>query len=267
MILIGRNEERSKMMKLVPDTNVMVTTEEHDIISHEKAYVRMQAGCVWVYLLEDGARVGVAFMGPSRFAVDAIAETDVGAMGESVVGTLDGVQFYVGNHSLEDTSGPATSSHLGAQGFNSAESLVSAVKVAIEDQLNGHKNKTKIDKKPTSKIFLGRDADKKSVVLVIDGKGLVFTHGKTAFVLGDNNMVSVSKSGVAITNREGKNLIVGKGGIVGLDNFLDIGPIVTRSVSDAMKGLKSLKSMKSMKRSMRGFPYTWDDVDDFDWED
>ena len=255
------------MKRLVPDRNVMVTTEEHDIISHEKAYVRMEAGCVWVYLLDDGARVGLAFVGPSRFAVDAIAETDVGAMGESVVGTLDGVQFYIGNHALEEFSGPATSTHLGALGFNSPESLVSAVKAAIEDQLNGDKHKTKIDKKQKSRIFLGRDLGKKSVVLVIDDKGLVFTHGRTAFVLGDDNMVSVSKSGVAITNRDGKNLIVGKGGIVGLDNFLDIGPIVTRSVSDAMKGLKSLKSMKSMKRSMRGFPYAWDDVDDFDWED
>jgi hypothetical protein len=86
-------------------------------------------------------------------------------------------------------------------------------------------------------------------------------------VLGDDNLVSVSKSGVVVSNREGKQVIVGKSGVVGLDNFLDIGPIVTRSVSSAMRGLKGLKSLKSMKHTMRGFPYAWDNVDDFDWED
>ncbi|MFX1485149.1 MAG: hypothetical protein ACFFCP_18365, partial [Promethearchaeota archaeon] len=72
---------------------------------------------------------------------------------------------------------------------------------------------------------------------------------------------------VVVSNSDGKQIIVGKNSIVGLDNFLDIGPIVTRSVAGAMKGLRGLKSLKSMKHSMRGFPYTWDNVDDFDWKD
>jgi hypothetical protein len=98
-------------------------------------------------------------------------------------------------------------------------------------------------------------------------KGLVFTYGKSVFVLGDDNLVSVSKSGVVVSSKEGKQIIVGKGGVSGLDNFLDIGPIITQSVTSAMRGLKGLKSLKSMKHSMRGFPYAWENVDDFDWED
>ena len=78
-------------------------------------------------------------------------------------------------------------------------------------------------------------------------------------------MVSVSKSGVVITNRDGKQLIVGKGSIVGLDNLLDIGPIVTKSVAGAMRGLKGLKSMKPMIHSMGCSPY--ENVDDLDWKD
>ncbi|MBE0525400.1 MAG: hypothetical protein IH631_00555, partial [Candidatus Thorarchaeota archaeon] len=80
-----------------------------------------------------------------------------------------------------------------------------------------------------------------------------------------DNMVSVSKSGVVITNKDGKQLIVGKGGIRGLDSYVDIGPIVTRSVAGAMKGLKGLKSLKPMMQSMSSFPY--ENVDDFDWKD
>ena len=48
------------MKNLKPDTNVMVVTQEYEIISHEKAYVKMDAGCVWVSLLDDDTKVGLA---------------------------------------------------------------------------------------------------------------------------------------------------------------------------------------------------------------
>jgi hypothetical protein len=254
------------MRKLIPDNNVMTITEDYDLISHEKAFVKMEAGCVWVYLLEDGVRVGAAFAGPSRFAVDAIAETKVGAMGESVTGSLTGVQLYIGAVPLENISKNAAGSDLQKQGFQDTQSFTSDVELAIKDQLNGDHVKTRIDQKEPAQIFLGRDSEKTKLVLVLSKKrGLVFTHGKQVFVLGDDNMVSVSKSGVVVTGKNGKQIVVGKGGIHGLDSFMDIGPIVTESVTEAMKSLKGLKSLKSMKQTMKGFPY--DNVDDFDWED
>jgi hypothetical protein len=256
------------MKRITPDSNVMVTTQEIDIISHEKAYVRMSAGCVWSYLLEDGVRVGVAFAGPSRFAVDAIAETDMGAMGESITGDLAGVQLFIGASSLENISKNAEVSDTREQGFNDAEAFTKAIETTIHDHLNGDNKKTKIDRKKDSKIFFGIDSNRKKLLIVLsEEKGLVFTYGKSVFVLGDDNLVSVSKSGVVVSSKDGRQLIVGKSGIIGTDNFLDIGPIVTRSVTSAMRGLKGLKSLKSMKHSMRGFPYAWDNVDDFDWED
>ena len=256
------------MKRITPDNSVMVTTQEIDIISHEKAYVRMSAGCVWSYLLQDGVRVGVAFAGPSRFAVDAIAETDMGAMGESITGNLSGVQLFIGPSSLENISKNAERSDTQNQGYQDSEAFTKAIETTILDHLNGDNKKTKIDSKKDSKIFFGTDSNNKKLLLVLsEEKGLVFTYNKTVFVLGDDNLVSVSKSGVVVSNREGKQIIVGKSGVVGLDNFLDIGPIITHSVSSAMRGLKGLKSLKSMKHTMRGFPYAWDNVDDFDWED
>ncbi len=254
------------MKNLRPDTTVMVINEEHEIISHEKAFVKMEAGCVWVYLLENDKRVGIAFAGPSRFAVDAIAETDLGAMGESVTGTLDRIQLFIGPSSLENISKSAGSSDLQNHGIQDIGAFTDEIENTVKGQLNGGDHKTSIDSKTESKIFFGTDSEKTKVLLVLSEKtGLVFTYGKLVYVLGDDNMVSVSKSGVVITNRDGKQIIVGKGGIVGIDSFLDIGSLVTESVAGAMKGLKGLKSMKSMKRSMKGFPY--EDVDDFDWDD
>lgn len=254
------------MRKLTIDTNIMATTENHELISHEKAFVKMEAGCVWVYLLEDDIRVGAAFVGPSQFAVDAIAETRVGAMGESISGSLQGAQFYIGVVALENISKRADESDLRNQGFQNTQSFISEIESAMKDQLNGDHSQTKIDQSEPSQIFLGRDSKGTKLVLVLSEKrGLVFTHGKQVFVLGDDNLVSVSKSGVVVTGKNGKQIIVGKGGIHGLDGFMDIGQIVTESVTEAMKGLKGLKSLKSMKQTMKGFPY--DNVDDFDWED
>jgi len=254
------------MKNLKPDTKAMVITQEHEIISHEKAFVKMEAGCVWVYLLENDKRVGVAYAGPSRFAVDAIAETDMGAMGESVTDTLDGIQLFIGPSSLENISKSAESSDLQNQGFQDIGAFTEDIEVTIKDHWNGDDKKTSIDSKEESKIFLGRDSEKTKVLLVLsEEKGLVFTHGKIVYVLGDDNMVSVSKSGVVITNSDGRQIIVGKGGIVGLDSFLDIGPIVTKSVSGAMRSLKGLKSMRPMVHSMGCSPY--ENVDDFDWTD
>lgn len=254
------------MKNLKPDSEIMISTQEYELISHDKAYVKMDAGCLWVYLLEDDKRVGVAFIGPSSFAVDAIAETKMGAMGESVNGELSGVQLYIGASSLENISQPASSSDLQIKGFTNSESFISAIESTISDHLNGDDKTSHIDKKESSQIFFGKDSNGTKILIVLsEKKGLVFIYGKHVFVVDDDNLVSVSKKGVAVTNSDGKQIIIGKGGVHGLDDIVDIGQIVTDSVTSAMKGLQGLKSLKSMKRTMRDYRY--DNVDDFDWED
>ncbi|MHA2047470.1 MAG: hypothetical protein ACXAAO_03525 [Candidatus Thorarchaeota archaeon] len=257
------------MKKFTPESNVMVTTKEIAIISHEKAYVKMDAGCVWSYLLEDGVRVGVAYSGPSRFAVDAIAETKMGAMGESVSGALVGVQLFLGTTSLENISKSADISDLQKRDYNTSDAFTKAVESTIDDLMHGKDSKTNFDNKKETWIFFGKDTTEKKILLVLsEKKGLVFIYGKMVHVVGEDNLVSVSKSGVVVSNRDGKQLIVSNDGISGLDSFVDIGPIVTGAVSGAMRGLKGLKGLKSMKHMRQyggGSPY--ESVDNFDWDD
>ena len=256
------------MNRFTPDSEVMVTTQEIEIISHEKAYVKLDAGCVWSYILEDGVRIGVAFSGPSRFAVDAIAETEMGAMGKSVTGTFKGVQLFIGPASLENISKNADITDLEDLQYSNSAAFTTAVMSTIEDLVNGRDSKTNFDKKEDSWVFFGKDDSEKKVLLVMsEKKGLVFIYGKMVHVVGGDNLVSVSEAGVVISNSDGKQLIVNKDGIVGMDHFVDIEPIVSKSVAGAMRGLKGLKGLKSIKT---WHPYTrgvYDSVDDFDWED
>ena len=252
------------MKNLIPDTDVMIVNQEYDIISHEKAFVKMEAGCVWVYLLEDDKRVGIAYGGPSRFAVDAIAETDMGAIGESVADSLDGISLFIGSTSLENISRNASSSDLQTAGFNDASAFTNAIEATMKEHFQGENKQTKIDNKKDAKIFFGTDSEKTKILLVLSKKkGLVFTYGKGVYVVGDDNMVSVNKSGVVITGKDGKQLVVNKSGIRGLD--LDLDAIVTRSFGSAMRGMKGLKAMKPIMRTASSYPY--ENVDDFDWKD
>jgi hypothetical protein len=187
-------------------------------------------------------------------------------MGESIKGALVGMQLYVGTSSLESISRSADVTDLQNRGFDDAKMFAEEVKSTIKARINGDHGKIRLDSKEQSELLFGLDSSETKLLLVLNRKNnLVFTYGKQVFVLNDDNVVSVNKSGVVISGEDGKQIVVGKDGIYGPDGPLDIGPIVTESVTEAMKGLKGLKSLKSMKKTMREFPYV--NVDDFDWDD
>ncbi|MFX1560629.1 MAG: hypothetical protein ACFFBL_08565, partial [Promethearchaeota archaeon] len=176
--------------------------------------------------------------------------------------------LFIGASSLENISKGADVSDLQNIEYSSADAFTKDVESTIEDFVNGKDTQTRIDNKNDAWIFFGKDSEKKKIILVLsEVKGLVFIYDKMVYVVGDDNFVSVSKSGLMVSCSDGKQIVVGKDGILGTDNFLDIGPIVTKSVAGALKGLRGLKSLKSMKHTMRGIPYAWDNVDDFDWVD
>ncbi len=86
------------------------------------------------------------------------------------------------------------------------------------------------------------------------------------FVVGDNEMVSVDKSGVRIKGKHGKALSVTKDGISGLEGLENLGETIAEAVSSAMSGFASIKPFKMVK-AVRSIPHAWDNVDDFDWDD
>ena len=89
------------MKNLKTDGPVMFTEGSHELISTDKALLTLTEGVAWVRVVNNGDRVGIAFAGPSRLAVDAIAETDAGAVGRSVVTRLEGMQLFLGETQIE----------------------------------------------------------------------------------------------------------------------------------------------------------------------
>jgi hypothetical protein len=254
------------MKNLKSEGTVRITEGSHELISTDKALLTLTEGVAWVRVVNNGDRVGIAFAGPSRLAVDAIAETDAGAVGKSVVTRLEGMQLYLGETQIERLSREATASDLAPLGYDGSDEFLIEVDSLIKDKVNGD-SKINIENQE-SNVLIGAGEAKKSIVLVVGDRknDLVFTYGNNVFVVGDNEMVSVDKSGVRIKGKHGKTLSVTKDGISGIEGLENLGETIAEAVSSAMSGLASIKPFKSLK-AVRSIPHAWDNVDDFDWDD
>ncbi|MHA1926810.1 MAG: hypothetical protein ACXABV_09310 [Candidatus Thorarchaeota archaeon] len=254
------------MKNLKSEGAVMITEGSHELISTDKVLLTLTEGVAWVHVVNNGDRVGIAFAGPSRLAVDAIAETDAGAVGKSVVTRLEGMQLYLGEMQIERLSREATAAELSTLGYGDLDQFQNDVDSLIKEKVNGN-SKINIENHE-SKVLIGTGEEGKSIVLVLGQRknDLVFTNGKNVFVVGDNEMVSVDKSGVRIKGKHGKTLSVTKDGINGLEGLENLGETIAEAVSSAMSSLASIKPFKSVK-AVRSIPHAWDNVDDFDWDD
>ncbi|MGY5852075.1 MAG: hypothetical protein RTU92_00750 [Candidatus Thorarchaeota archaeon] len=267
------------MKDITLDNQVWIVRGTSHLFSGDKVIVEVQSGCVWVRLLQDEVPVGLAFVGPSRFVVDAIAETKEGAIGESVTRTLQGVQVYLGKAELEKISDRTSEAALKELGFDDEKSLLDSVNARISD-MRSNNRKIDIDDKGGD-ILLGIDQDEKDVIIVSKGKELVFVHDKQVAVLGGDNLVRVDKEGIAVGSKDGRTLTITRDGIRGLDEVVDIAPIVRGAMLSAMSGLRGLKSLKRLKKAKHvsghyghrhyygpGYRYgAYESVDDFDWDD
>jgi hypothetical protein len=242
----------------------MLTTDLIQLISADKALVEMERGCAWVNLESDGERVGFAFTGPSRYAVDAIAETEKGAIGESWSGYLSGVQIFLGTSEIERYSSEASDAELESHGFSESAQFLEKVEAAIHDKVNGNSSKVKIDE---GQVLVGSDINKKSVILAVNNGKIAFVHGKNVFALSDDNVVSVTKKGVAVTGDHGRPIVISKDGIEGLDELRHIGPTIQSAVRTALRALPIIKPLRPFKATRKSIPYAYDNVDEFDWDD
>jgi len=252
------------MEEMRTEGRVMIATTPYKLVSHDKAVVDLETGCAWVYLVQGEKNVGIAFAGPSRFAVDAITETEMGAMGQSVTTILDGVQLFLGETTIEAVSREAEDSDMRDLSFDGTTGFFDAVNTAVKDKVNGQGETHFVQSK--GNVLLGTDIHSKSIVLVIEGKDLVFVYDENVFSVGQKETVHVDKSGVRIGQREGKALMISKDGIEGLEGLEHVGSIVEAAVSGALSGLSAIKPWKSLK-AVRRVPYAWDNVDEFDWDD
>lgn len=240
-------------------TNVIETT--HDLISKEKCLVTLGSGCICSRLLDDGEPIGLVFSDPAEFAVDAIAETDRGAVGESITGSFKGMQVYFGPVEIDDISRVAHDTDFQQTEYTNNQEFLEAARSKLDDL-----GATKDERRGTldeEGVIIGTDQEDEKIVLVAKDPEIVLVRGKSVFVVKENRLVSVEKSGVTATEPSGKTITIGKNGIGGIDipGTKGLGQSISNIVGKSMMGLKGLKGLKSLKKLRSS------DIDDLDWED
>lgn len=249
----------------------MKLRDEFRLMDTEKVLVTLRPGVVWSYLKQEDRTIGIAFHGSSRFAVDAIVETEYGATGDSVAAELEGVQLFFGLPDIEAVSDIAEDYDLTDYGYSS----IGDFHRAIEKKLDGHRKgrDSKYDIEGNAGILLGEDEHHKKVILVVKDDSTVFTYDKRVFVIGSDNMVSVDGSRISIGGSDRETLIIDKHGIKGLEELNAIGPAISRAMSSVARSIpKVTKDLKHMVkfdvRPHRASAYgVYDNVDEFDWPD
>ncbi len=263
-------------MKLVVDDRIKKTREEFKLIDSEKALVTIRPETLWAFVKQGEDNVGVAFHGSAKFAIDAIVETESGAYGEAISGELDGIQLYLGAHEFERVSEEAADSDLDNYGYPSNFAFRNAAEEKLD--FNSKTHKDKIDIRGDGGILIGDDKHDTKIVLVASHDNTVFTYGKRVFVLNDDKMVSVTKDRIAIGGGGKRTIVIDEDGLQGLEELKNLGPTIGRAVSSAMRGIsqatrhigRDLRSIDDTHRYHRPrySKYgTWDNVDEFDWDD
>ncbi len=241
------------MARLEIDERVMVTTEPYLPISTDKAIIEMDLGCVWSYVTLDDRRVGIVFAGPARFVVDAIAETRAGAVGKSESGDLKGVQLLFYKPDIEGHSKTAEDEDLSGAGFRGKDEFL-----AEAAPLLGQHDQESVNFEPDGKILIGRDESETKIVLVVKEDELVLTYGKRVYVVSENKMVSVGDEGVSVRGSNGKEILLTKKGIKGLEELENLGERIGGQVERAVN--------RSMKKFKRFNSRVSEDDDFYNWE-
>ncbi len=259
-------------MNITVDDRLMKLTKEFRLIDTKKAFVTLGMGTVWAPLKESDKTIGAAFHGPSRFAVDAIVESDYGVTGESIAAELNGIQLYFGSSDLTGPSQPVTEDDLLELGYPSSVSFCESVRTKIDGAPS--RNDKRFDIEGDADILIGEDESRKKVMLVVKNNSTVFTHDKKVFVTDDDGKsVFVQGSRISIGDSDGQTLIIDEDRLRGFEVLNRLGPTIARTVSSVMRNIP--KITRHIGEQMRATRWhqdfdiygSYDNVDEFDWPD
>ncbi|MBC8498182.1 hypothetical protein ISS40_01340 [Candidatus Bathyarchaeota archaeon] len=227
------------MIEVNPHAGVKVVVDPIEVISTEKVLVKVQPGCLWTELMQDGRHVGAVIQGPAEYAFDAIAETEEGALGKSFRGDMGGFKIYVGGTDLQGSSRAASHEEFLTRDFSSAEDFIEGVCGALGlHNLHNDSNVSSSGGLGEGVVIWSDDGVKKNVITA-KGGSQVLVKDKTVYTLSDESYVMVDDGRVSIRGPGGKRLVIDEGGIIEPEELRNLGPRIAKEVADSLKDLKS----------------------------
>ena len=226
------------MIEVNSHAEVKVVEAPIEVISTEKVLVKVQSGCLWTELVQDGRRIGAVIHGPAEYAFDAIAETEEGALGKSFRGDMGGFKIYVGGTGLHGSSREASHEELLTRDFSSSEAFIEGAGGALGLHNMHHDSDIKSSGSPGEGVVIWSDDGVKKNVITANWDSLVLVKDKTVYTLSDESYVMVENGKVSIRGPRGRRLVIDEGGIRQPEELRDLGPRIAREVKESLQDLK-----------------------------
>jgi len=226
------------MIEVNPNTGVKVVVDPIEVISTEKVLVKIQPGCLWTELVQDGRQIGAVIHGPAEYAFDAIAETEEGALGKSFRGDMEGFKIYVGGTDLHGSSRTASHEDILTSEFSSAEAFIESSSGALGLHNMHHDSNVRSSGSPGEGVVIWSDDGVKKNVITAKGDSQVLVKDKTVYTLNEGKYVMVDDGRISIRGPGGKRLVIDRGEILEPEELRDLGPRIAMEVKESLKDLK-----------------------------
>ena len=195
------------------DNTVSKSTEVLTLLQTEKGIIKTSKNTLAIPLKLDDQRKGYVFHGQGKLLLDAIVETDEGAVGKPIekelnepflmLGDTEEIQQHLAKASEENL---AEMGHKNQQGFaDKAEDFCDRF---FRGKVNGHVDEG-FDRDHGLIFVFQSEAGKLDILVAKDSK-LVYTATDMVFVSNENKVVLKSPGEVVVSNN-GKSVIINNG--------------------------------------------------------
>lgn len=225
------------MARLEAGIEVKTTTKPLELLSSEKALVKIDARCLWTEVLEDQRKIGAVIHGPAEYIIDAIVDTREGAMGQSFKGEIKGFKLYLGGTNLEEASAIATQQDLQRLVFDNREAFITAANTALDRLLDSCSCKIEQTQEPQQGILMWEEEGRKRNAIFANRDNTGFIQRGKVFLASGKRNVYVSDGTVILSGRHGRELFVDKGMIVEPEVLRNLGPRVSDIVNSSLADL------------------------------
>jgi len=189
---------------------VSKTTENITLWKSEKGILEIEANTLALPVELDGEAKGFVFRGKGKLLLDAIVETDKGAVGKSVEKELNKSFLMLGSPvEVQPRLGPTNRKDFERLELESQQAFVSEAESLLDEFFDGSTHNGRCIDKSGGFVFAFPNESDRLDILVAKGSKLVYTGVDRSFVSHGNKVVLTSPEGV-IVSHNGKSIFVSK---------------------------------------------------------
>jgi len=192
--------------------------EDMKLLQTEKGIIEISKDTLAIPIRLDDKQRGYVFHGQGKLLIDAIAETEEGAVGKSIEKELTGPFLMLGDtERIQKHFSETSEDDFEKTGYKSQQEFVDKAEDLCDRFFRGRLHSHEDFNQNHSSIFAFQNEDNKFDILIAEGfklvykaKGLVFVSSEGKVVLKSPVEVIVSDNGKSVIVKKGKSVFINK---------------------------------------------------------